>query len=670
MHRKIITVFLLLFSFRAFAQENSPIELDEVEVSAERLKPSGTEITRSDMEKTGVQDLYQALSRVPGVDLSEGGSRGESSFSIRGFDSSYIPVIVDGISVTSPFNGRGDSGGLLTGDMETILIQKGYSSMLMGSNGIGGAIMLTSSKPKDALEAYLKSTTEFDDRFSLASTSFVASVGSKLEKVYFKATVQDRDVDHYRLPSSYVPMQGSVQGKGNRLFSDRRDFKTTLIAGTTPLDGLDIWATYVYQKSDRGMNPPGISSVYSLWGWDYWNHHSASLHGEYDSGRWDVSFLAFYDTYDNSLSSYSSFLHMEYDRPYRTNQYDEYAAGMRLNAGYDLTAGHTLRGAFSFRQDDHWGYRTDLVNKDDVHVNENKISLGLEYEYQPFNKLRLAASGGFDSLLPDQYWSRAGAFAEYMGVASYIVEKKERWLLAAQAGIFFDITKNNELRLTYARRNQFPTMSDRYSTTFGDFMPNPNLKPEVADHVELGYKGSLFDMLVIDTSVYYSYVNDKMAVMKVTDPFNTSHKVDFMTNLDAVSFYGFELASSLYLGGFAEMGINLSLSDYIVNESLAGAEAVTYYPKITVNGYVEITPWEDYISIMPAVEYKGKRWTDIYETSYLDPHFLLHLYLSFKPCDYFKIDLAVRNITDELYELREGYPLAGRTYSISATVKY
>ncbi len=646
------------------------MELDEVEVSARRQKQTGTEITGGDMEKTGVQDLYQALNRVPGVELSDGGSRGESSFSIRGFDSSYIPVIVDGISVTSPFNGRGDSGSLLTGDMDSILIQKGYSSMLTGSGGIGGAVMLTASKPKKVFEAYLKATTEFDDRFGLASTNFITSVGSKLEKVYFKATVQDRDVDHFRLPSGYVPMQGSVQDKGNRLFSDRSDFKTTLIAGTTPLDGLDIWATYIYQKSDRGMNPPEVSPVYSLLGWDYWNHHSVSLHGEYDSDRWDVSFLAFYDTYDNSLSSYSSFMHIDYDRPNRINQYDEYAAGMRVNAGYDLAMQHTLRGSFSFRQDDHWGYRADLFNKDDIHVKENKISLGLEYEYRPFKKLRLVASGGFDSLLPDQYWSRAGAFAEYMGVASYVVEKKERWLLAAQAGVFFEFIDNNELRLTYARRNQFPTMNDRYSTTFGDSMPNPNLKPEVADHVELGYKGTLFDMLLIDASLYYSYVNDKMALIKVLDPFSSSHSVDFMTNLDAVSFYGFELSSTLFLSRYLEMGVNLSLSDYSINESLARARTVTYYPKITVNGYVEIMPWEDYISVMPVVEYRGKRWTDIYETRYLDPYFLLHLYVSFNVCDYFKIDLAVRNITDELYELREGYPLAGRTYSISATVKY
>ena len=668
--KTIIIIFLLFFSFYAFADEGYLIELKGVETRAERQKPSGTEITREDLEKTGVQDLNQALSRLPGVDLSEGGARGESSFSVRGFDSSYIPVIVDGISVTSPFNGRGDSGGLLTGDLESVLVQKGYSSMLTGVNGIGGAVVLSLSKPKKVFEGSLKTTAEFDSIFSLASKSYLASVGSKLKKVYFKATVQNRDVDHWRVPDSYRPIKGSVQEKGKRLFSDRSDFKTTLMAGTTPFEGLDVWGVYVSQDSDRGMNPPEVNPVYSLWGWDYWKRRSTSLHGEYKGGGWDVRFLAFYDKYDNSLSSYSSFLHMDYKRPYRISRYDEYAAGMRINISKDIALRHTLRGAFSFRQDDHWGYREDLVRKDDIHVKENKTSSGLEYEYKLLKNLRFVASAGFDSLQPVSYWSRDGAFAEYMGIASYIVKTQDRWLLAAQTGIFYEIFRNNELRLTYARRNQFPTMSDRYATSFANSMPNPNLKPEMADHFEFGYKGTLSEMLLIDTSVYYSYVMDKMAVIKVVDPFNTRGSVDFMTNLDAVSFYGFELSSSLFLGEYLETGVNLSLSDYKINKSLTKAKTVTYYPKFTVNGYIELKPWDDYISIMPVVEYRDKRYTDIYEVNYLEPYFLIHLYASLKVCDYFKIDLSVRNITDELYELRTSYPLAGRTYSISATIKY
>jgi iron complex outermembrane receptor protein len=663
---KYAVTLLLLCAFSAFAEEADLIELDPIEVTAERLP--GTEITREEMDKTGVQDLQQALARVPGVTLSDGNARGESSFSIRGFDSMYIPIIVDGISVTSPFNGRGDSGGLLMGDMERVIVQKGYSSMLMGANGMGGAVLLSTAKPKKSFEVYLKDSVEFDD--SISANNLVASIGSRLDKFYFKATAQYRDTDHTRLPDDYTPMQGSVQDEGERLFSDREDFKGTIVAGTTPADGLDLWATYIYQESDRGMNPPEVTSLYSLWGWDNWEHRSVSLHGEYKSGKWDTGFLAFYDTYNNTLSTYASFIHVDRGRPNKITEYEEYAAGGRLNAGYLINDRHTMRAAFSFRQDDHWSYRNDLLSRNDIHVKEDKISMGMEYEYKPLEKLRLIASAGFDSLLPNTYWSRPNAFAEYMGVSSYLVEERERWLLAAQAGAFYEFIENHEFRLTYARRNQFPTMNDRYATRFGDSMPNPNLKPEVADHIEFGYKGTFFYKLAIDAAVYYSKIEDKMAVIKVSDPFNTTHSVDFTTNLDAVSFYGFELTSSLFLSKYLETGVNLSLSDYNVDKSLVNAKTVTYYPKFTLNGYLEILPWEDHISIMPVVEYRSERWIDIYEVDSLDPYLLLHLYLAYNITDNFKIDAAIHNITDKLYELRQNYPQAGRTYSLGATVKF
>jgi iron complex outermembrane receptor protein len=257
-----------------------------------------------------------------------------------------------------------------------------------------------------------------------------------------------------------------------------------------------------------------------------------------------------------------------------------------------------------------------------------------------------------------------------MGIASYQVKEQERWLLAAQAGAFYEFLENHELHLTYARRNQFPTMSDRYSTRFGDSMPNPNLKPEIADHIEFGYSGAFYYTLAIDAAIYYSRIEDKMAVIKVPDPFSTNHAVDFTTNIDAVSFYGIELSSTLFLGEYLELGANLSLSDYNIDESLDNAKTVPYYPKFTANGYIELLPWGERISIMPVVEYQSERWIDIYGISYLKPYTLLHLYLAYNINDNFKINLSARNIMDELYELRQNYPQTGRTYTLGITMKF
>lgn len=169
-----------------------------------------------------------------------------------------------------------------------------------------------------------------------------------------------------------------------------------------------------------------------------------------------------------------------------------------------------LKSAITYRQDNHIGLSEDSLGlEEDINVTENKLSFGVEYNYKPVEKVTLSAALGFDSLIPSNFYSKNNSFNNQLGLLSYNVEVINRFLFAGQLGIFYEFIDDNNLYLTYARRNQFPTMSDRYSTQLGENLPNPNLKPEVADHVELGYKGSLFDMLYIDTALYYSSVSDK-----------------------------------------------------------------------------------------------------------------------------------------------------------------
>ncbi len=652
----------LFFSNICFADETTEIIADEIIVTDKREEEHyGTEITREEIDRTNAKNLWDVIRYTPGVILTDGGTRGDASFSIRGFDSSTIPVILDGISITNPFNGRGDSSGILTDDLESVVIQKGFSSMLNGANGMGGAIILTTAKPKKLFEGKFKATLELDSTFNISSITPSFSLGSKNSKFYVKTSLQYKDMDHFRLSDKFMPVEGSIQQKGDRLFSARSDLKSTTIIGTDYFDGLDIWASYVYVDSDRGLNIPEATSSYNITEWGYWKRNSISLHAKYNKNNILVDALAYYDKYDNLFNQYASLEHYEYNRPYGVSIYDEYAAGLNIKGEYNFLKNHYIRAAFSFREDDHKDYYDGY---DNLFVKEDKISLGLEYSIVLFDKLTFLMSGGFDSLLPVDYKSRNDNFANILGVSEYQVSPKDRWLLAAQAGIMYEFIDNNELHLTYARRNQFPTMSDRYSTRFSETMPNPNLKPEVADHIELGYKGFLFDMLYVNTALYYSYVSDKIGIIYVPNPVTPIKSVEFTTNIDAVSLYGYELAFTLFPCEYAEIGYNMSVNEYYVHKSASNYKELTYYPELTINSYMKIIPCQ-YFSITPLVEYVSERYIDLSGTSSLDPYFLVNLYMSINLNDTMKIDFAITNITDENYSYRYGYPMAGRTYSIA-----
>lgn len=669
MVRYFLFCFIILYSSISFAQNKQQVETDTIIVTDTKTKEKGQTIFQDEMQNMNAVSLSDVLSLSPGIMIDEGGARGDTTFRIRGFSSSTIPVIIDGISTLNPYNGQSDSSAMLTGDTESITIQKGYSTMLSGNNGMGGAVLLTLAKPKKVFEGFFKTSMEYDDVFDFAAVNNILSIGSKTSKFYIKNTLQYREIDHYLLPKSYKAMQGSIQKDRNRLFSDRTDLKNTLIAGVTPLDGLDIWLAYIYSDSNKGMVSPEVSSVYSLWGWNYDNHHSISLHGKYDKNKIKLNFLAFYDTYDNSMSMYSSLIHVDYNAPYRTSIYDEYAAGFSINGSYEISKAHIIKSAITYRQDNHIGLSEDSLGlEEDINVTENKLSFGVEYNYKPVEKVTLSAALGFDSLIPSNFYSKNNSFNNQLGLSSYNVEVINRFLFAGQLGIFYEFIDDNNLYLTYAKRNQFPTMSDRYSTQLGENLPNPNLKPEVADHVELGYKGSLFDMLYIDTALYYSSVSDKMVVMEVPNPVVPTTQVDYLMNLDKVSLYGFELLSNIYILDYAEIGLNLSVNSYNIDKSQSKADVMTYYPLFSGKGYIKITPCE-YIAITPVIEYTSERYADIYGIHKLNGYFLAHLNINFLINEHFQIDFSIRNITDELYETVQHYPLKGRNYTLSLTAK-
>ena len=667
--QKLFCLFILLFYFSSYAEEIQQINTDSIIVTDKKENERGHIITNDEMLSNNASSLADVLSLSPGVMIDEGGPRGDVTFKIRGFDASAFPIVIDGISVLNPYNELSDSSSLLTGDMESITIQKGYSSILSGNNGMGGAVLLTLSKPKKPFELMFKTSIENDDNFDFASVNNIFSIGSKTSKFYFKNTLQYREIDHYLLPASYKPSVSSIQKDRKRLFSDRTDLKNTLIAGITPNDKLDIWLAYTYNEANKGMASPEVSPNYSLWGWNYDYHNSISLHGKYEDNKLKANFLAFYNTYNNSMSMYSSLIHVDYNSPYATSIYDEYAAGFNTSISYNINSRHNISTAITYRNDEHTGFSKDSLSvEEDINVAENKLSFGAEYTYKPLKQLSFVSALGFDSLIPSKFYSRDSSFMNSIGISSYNVNVKNMFLLSGQIGIFYEFMDNNELHLTYARKNQFPTMSDRYSTQLGENLPNPNLKPEMADHVELGYKGTLFNMLYVDTALYYSSISDKMVLMEVPNPVVPTTQVNYLMNLDKVSLFGYEFLSSLFILEYAEVGLNFSINGYNIDKSQSKANVLTYYPLFTGKAYVKITPCQ-YIAITPSIEYNTEQYADIYGIHKLDDYFLAHLNINFFINDNFQIDFAIRNIADTLYETRQYYPLKGRSFVLSLTAK-
>jgi iron complex outermembrane receptor protein len=653
-------------------------------VGAERDTPE--RITREEMDRNGVTDLWEAVQYTPGVILSGGGRRNDSNFSVRGFGADSVPVYTDGILMANPYRGEGDSARILSGDLESIEIQKGYSSELLGANTLGGAIMLRTAKPREPLELSFKSSLGLDSTGNYADSTHVLNVGTKQEYFYGKGVLQYRDVDHYRLPDSFEPSPLNHQEKGDRLWSDSEDLKLTLMAGLTPIPELDIWLSYVYQYADKGYSPPDVKTKeYVIWNWPVWNRYSVSLNSAFNIGPFSMAGLFYFDKYDNRLDEYynwNSYL-LGIHAPH--SDYDEYSLGGRLLGSWEILDWITVEGALTYKREDHIGWRGSYSDDEltkETHVNEDTWSAGTELSVSPWKPLTIKAGYGFDALLPLDYWNQENEFNKLLEADYFIVQTREMFLYTWQFGLFYDINPDHALRLTYARKNHFPTMAQRYSTQFGSTLPNPNLGPEKASHFELGYRGHVelpegFDSaVVLNAALYYSVITGKIVNIELPNP-HSSGVVNYARNLDKTAFWGFELAPEFTLKDWLNIGMAFSMNNYIlafsilntITTSQDGVKFLPYYPQYTFNGYMVIKPVK-MLSIIPRIEYIDARYADTMGVSKLDAYFLAHLKISADIGKHISVSAGIENIFDKYYEISLNAPLAGRSFNVSLTVQY
>jgi iron complex outermembrane receptor protein len=649
------------------AEELPVYTLPEADVSADRESPDL--ITQEELERYDAQDLWEAVRQVPGVLLSGGGRRNDSNFMIRGFGPDSVPIFVDGIVVANTYRGEGDAARYLTGDLESITIQKGYSSPLLGANTLGGAVLLQTAKPQDPLELSLKTSVDFDDVGAFNGATHVLSAGGKGEQFYGKTVFQYRGIDHYRLSADFEPTRGNPQEEGNRLWSDSTDMKLTLLGGFTPLSFLDLWLTGLYQDSDKGISPPDVNirDIY-IWDWPMWKRWSLSLNGVFDRDPVSLKTVVYFDKYDNRLDEYFNWAAFQHGVHNAHSDYDEYSTGGRLEGTWNINSWNQFSAALIFKREDHIGIHGETQ---DVHINEDTWSFGTEYGVNPpwFPKLRVSGGLGFDLLVPQVFDGVTNRLMQELGESWYVVKSRKMLLLNAQAGLFYDFNSSHQVRFTYARKNRFPTMFQRYSTRMGRVLPNPLLGPETAHHFELGYRGILREMFTVTSSLYYSRLKGKIVTVPVPNPKAAYLSVDFSRNLDETSLYGLELNGELYLNEYMSAGASLSLSGYTINHSESQIVSLPYYPEKSANLYVEfrIAPL---LTLLPRLEYLDERYIDAVGGEMLESYWLAHLKLTVDFSPHIKVSAGIENLFDTYYEIQQNAPLAGRTYTLSCTLQY
>ena len=134
---------------QAFAQSPDTAQLGTVVVSgskvprpADVLTQAVTVISGDDLRARGVSRVSDALREVPGAALVQSGSFGAiTSLFLRGGESRYTKVLVDGVPVNSP-GGFFDFSHLTTDNIDRIEIVRGPASVLYGADAVTGIVQI------------------------------------------------------------------------------------------------------------------------------------------------------------------------------------------------------------------------------------------------------------------------------------------------------------------------------------------------------------------------------------------------------------------------------------------------------------------------------------------------------------------------------------------------
>jgi iron complex outermembrane receptor protein len=231
-----------------------------------------------------------------------------------------------------------------------------------------------------------------------------------------------------------------------------------------------------------------------------------------------------------------------------------------------------------------------------------------------------------------------------------------------QSALVWKYNQSGQFHASVSDRSRFPVIFELYSTRFGTATPNPDLGPERATNLELGWKGNWARNTRLEAAVFYSDVRD--LIQTVILPDTTSQ----MQNVGDGNFIGAEFGVELQPVNQIRFGGNYTVIDRSIHDALLPTLRPTGVP--THKAFVFAT-WQPIqkLSITPSLDIAGDRWSDVSTTPVTAFPYtrtgafkVLNVSAQYAITQTFDVVFGFRNLTDDYYELSWGLPQAGRTF--------
>jgi len=246
-----LTILASLLPIAALADE--PVALQQQVITAtqtahsELSAPASVSVvTREELEKMPVYNLADAVKHLPGVHINPSSTYGRKEIRLRGLDSDYTLLLVNGRRInsrdvlSSEYANDFDLSSIPMAAIERIEVIRGPMSSLYGADAIGGVVNVILRQPTDGTRAGIaysyESPTEGDGGDSHKTSAYLS--GALLEnKLLGNLIVEGTDQAAWRSEQTISPnadaaehrQSASVYGSLSWLIDERQalDFDFT-----------------------------------------------------------------------------------------------------------------------------------------------------------------------------------------------------------------------------------------------------------------------------------------------------------------------------------------------------------------------------------------------------------------------------------------------------------
>lgn len=205
---------------------------------------------------------------------------------------------------------------------------------------------------------------------------------------------------------------------------------------------------------------------------------------------------------------------------------------------------------------------------------------------------------------------------------------------------------NSSLYFRYANSFRLPTSGSLYHVTTKDSVDGiSNLKPEISDTYEIGYKANL-EQFSWDLALYYMDVDDG-----IVNAYDQSLGYRYLVNATRVVHKGVELAADWHLSDSLDLSLAFTRASHTFDDyqPFTGNEMMNA-PEYIANVRARYSPaWLDGLTTMLEWQAIGDYWMDDANTQQFDGYQLTHLKFSYKISDTLILNARAMNLFDEDY---------------------